>query len=450
MHSGWLVFKRLRVAFFALSTILCMTLTVIYSVLLFREWAFYDVAQRCITIMLISVNGISSILLYLMIIVRFRFWLDVARVGSLLGFQIGGNVVFIIFQSELPCQNLGSPKDCEQVLSSVSLISWALSGILLLYTFTLLYSRSLNPPTGPPDPEARLMHEGLTGNRNSYASVDSKTSLMKLREPEEKSKGIHLIAKYPAPPFLIPEGPSFTINSSMSNRAAVIDNRSLSPVSISNGHSFNDRTHSPAFAYIYKTAEPFQQHLVLNKRQMSSNAHMQPPLPNPFITHDPISRQGTSFSTHTYLSSLSDTPYSPTQLPLLSVPVHSYQERIHSPDSVSHHSESGISVDHSADSQVDTTPLALRPSVNRFMNQGPKQYFQFSREGLAQPGIIPTRKSYTYNDLQPSSSYSTHIGNSGLYSPFPLAVHPHAYRIQELRRYGLKPPMMSWNRLNDS
>ncbi|KAF8894556.1 hypothetical protein BD779DRAFT_1669044 [Infundibulicybe gibba] len=152
----WFLFKKVRVVLFAICTILSLAWTIFLAVLLLREWHAYDGSQRAIMIVLVSINGISAILLYLMIVVHFRIWLDAARISCLLIFQVGGTVTFALASPAFPCQNLGSQPLCRQLSSAYVVIGWVFSGFLLFYAFILAFISHVPRPVRS-NPEAALI-----------------------------------------------------------------------------------------------------------------------------------------------------------------------------------------------------------------------------------------------------------------------------------------------------
>lgn len=156
----WIVFKTYRVLIFAISTVLAMALAAIFAIFLVREWRYYSSAQRSILVIILVIDGCSTILLYLMIIVRFRLWLDGARIMSLVVFQAGATVAFSVAKSTLPCNNLGSVQACKAVTTAAVFGGWSLTALLLFYALCLaVMSHVPRPP--PSDPESNLTESRL-------------------------------------------------------------------------------------------------------------------------------------------------------------------------------------------------------------------------------------------------------------------------------------------------
>ncbi|PPQ83338.1 hypothetical protein CVT25_003977 [Psilocybe cyanescens] len=85
----WALFKIVRVLVYSVSTLLSIGFTAIYAVLLLRGWKSYTGEQRTVVIVLVAIDALSSVMLYLMLIFRFRLWLDGIRIAILLFFQAG-------------------------------------------------------------------------------------------------------------------------------------------------------------------------------------------------------------------------------------------------------------------------------------------------------------------------------------------------------------------------
>ncbi|KAF8163209.1 hypothetical protein B0H34DRAFT_694543 [Crassisporium funariophilum] len=178
----WALFKLIRVLVYSLSTILSVGWAAIYAVLLIRGWNSYNGDQRAIVIVLLAIYAISAIMLYLMIIVRFRLWLDGVRIALLLLFQVGGTVTFALFNPTLPCDNVGSESTCKEFESVAIYGGWSLSALLLIYAFVLAIMSSIPAPSPRPNPEAALAinlgseFPAEKKKRDSFSSVGSSYS----------------------------------------------------------------------------------------------------------------------------------------------------------------------------------------------------------------------------------------------------------------------------------
>ncbi|KAH7877557.1 uncharacterized protein C8R40DRAFT_903389 [Lentinula edodes] len=119
------VFKALRAFIFAI----CMTLSIgcatILSIFLLRQWSDFDLVSRIIVVILTVVHSLGGILLYLMIVVQFKVWLDAARVSVYLAFVLCGGLLLITGRASLPCSGSGIGNTCSQSTLSVAIASFA-------------------------------------------------------------------------------------------------------------------------------------------------------------------------------------------------------------------------------------------------------------------------------------------------------------------------------------
>ncbi|KAF4614743.1 hypothetical protein D9613_002660 [Agrocybe pediades] len=176
--QSWALFKAIRVMVFSFAMICSMGFAAIYAVLLLRGWSSYNGQQRCVVIISLVVYAISSLLLYLMLILRFRVWLDGVRIVLLLFCQVGGTVTFAIFRPNLPCSNLGSVSTCDTVETIVTYGGWGLAGLSIMSYVPV--------PPPRPNPEAVLAlklsndftpyQKEKQGKRLSDSSMGSSTS----------------------------------------------------------------------------------------------------------------------------------------------------------------------------------------------------------------------------------------------------------------------------------
>ncbi|KDR81514.1 hypothetical protein GALMADRAFT_221377 [Galerina marginata CBS 339.88] len=173
----WALFKLIRALVFSLATILSMGFAAIYAVLLLREWNSYSGDQRAIVITLLVIYAVSSIVLYLMLIFRFRLWLDGIRVAFLLFFQVGGTVTIALFKSSFPCNNLGSVSTCKTVETVAIFGGWSLAGLLILFAFYLAAMSYVPVPKPRAHPEAALAlnlgKDFVSEKREKRASLSS-------------------------------------------------------------------------------------------------------------------------------------------------------------------------------------------------------------------------------------------------------------------------------------
>jgi len=311
----WTVFKRVRVAIFVLATILSMAWAVVYAIILLREWKFYDGGQRAILIILLVINSLSTIMLYLMIIVVFKLWLDGARVAFLLLFQVGGTVTFALFKQSLPCNNIGSEKDCKTVENIAIFGGWSLSGLLLLYAFCLAVMSSQKPPPPTRNPEAILVD--FKDSRHSTPSINSGAWLMKTGSEKRRSitsnyshysqrsyvaPNVAPVSRASSPGIIRSRSPSLSSQPSVSPQYGVYQPQT--PLSMrSPAASSISGPRSPASGYYFKGVESAKNSYG-TPRGISTTAPQRHLLPNPFL--DPITRYDSPMSVYSHSSSRSD------------------------------------------------------------------------------------------------------------------------------------------------
>ncbi|KAJ3915768.1 hypothetical protein F5877DRAFT_81537 [Lentinula edodes] len=165
------VFKALRAFIFAI----CMTLSIgcatILSIFLLRQWSDFDLVSRIIVVILTVVHSLGGILLYLMIVVQFKVWLDAARVSVYLAFVLCGGLLLITGRASLPCSGSGIGNTCSQSTLSVAIASFVSSGLLLIYSVTLAVIAHIIPRPLFAKAPSDINEEGLT-------TVNSRTSLI--------------------------------------------------------------------------------------------------------------------------------------------------------------------------------------------------------------------------------------------------------------------------------
>lgn len=114
-------------------------------------------------------------MLYLMIVVRFRVWLDAARVSIYLSLVTGGAVLFISGHARLPCSDSGIEHMCSQLTLSVVIASCAISGLMLFYSIVLWIVACIVPRPLLAKAPDDIMEEGLH-------TVNSRSSLIPTTE----------------------------------------------------------------------------------------------------------------------------------------------------------------------------------------------------------------------------------------------------------------------------
>lgn len=144
--DAWTIFRRARVILFVFLVFLCLTLAALIAVFLAHEWSYFSAYQKIAVVCLLSLDGFTAILLYLMVVVQFRLWWDVARVVSLLVIHTGSSVVFTLYLPRFPCRGFDTEASCKDVVFSIFIGCWVLSGMILCFLFTLGFMAFLPRP----------------------------------------------------------------------------------------------------------------------------------------------------------------------------------------------------------------------------------------------------------------------------------------------------------------
>ncbi|TFK42682.1 hypothetical protein BDQ12DRAFT_676621 [Crucibulum laeve] len=475
---AWPIFRKFRVVVFVLSTFLAMAWTVIYAVLLMREWNVYTGAQRAIIITLLAIDGISTILLYLMTIVQFRPWLDGARIAFLVLFQVGGTVTFALFRTTFPCDRLGSQQDCQLVTSIAIFGGWSLSALLLIYALSLAVMVHIPLPTPAVHPESIITENSTVraekGGHSSNSSVASDSWLLKRDEKRHSLNSVYsqrsFIETYVPPPSrnMTPalRSPSITSGQRVRIGESYGVYRPDTPQSL----------YSPTTSSISRASTPaqsvFRQHMehsmMPTHRTLASAPAPGVQLPNPFA--EPLSRHGTPASMLSMQSARSEPYYGQAYRPPqniffghdrslsspLTSPRHYLPSSVPPPYMGSNYNSRSQSVDRSLVSfppmtpgllTVPGTPMSLRPSVRAGNFENGRAPSPGAQSLSASVHSLGRNDSMISVPRSPSSaSISSPLGLPSTPRSAVLAAHPRLplkspgmTEASQIRRYGSVP-----------
>lgn len=199
----WNRFRKFRLIVLAFASILSLIWSIIIVVYMANNWSGYNSGERGFLFGLIALDFIGSILLYLMIVVRYQFWPDAARTLVLLGLNVAGAVVFMILSPEFPCSAFGSTATCHNMTMTVLIGSWVISALMLLYAICLPFVPFIPrtpSPTQADDLENRPdVVEVKDDLRISHASSASQAWLLKHQDmsPEVSASELPLPPRIP-------------------------------------------------------------------------------------------------------------------------------------------------------------------------------------------------------------------------------------------------------------
>ncbi|KIM80734.1 hypothetical protein PILCRDRAFT_514726 [Piloderma croceum F 1598] len=193
---SWSVFRRIRVGVFVSITIVSLVLTIVYSLFLSKDFRLYNKLQRAIVVTSAAINGITTVLMYLMLVVRYSIKLDAIRITVLLGIQAGNTALFTLHSPDLPCVAFKGGATCRQILSYTAIVSWVLCGLLVIYAACLAIMVCI--PRPPPilglDPELDAeVPVNAQARHIVHSSIDLHTGLV------EPKAGKQSYAVWPSP-----------------------------------------------------------------------------------------------------------------------------------------------------------------------------------------------------------------------------------------------------------
>lgn len=180
--EAWALFRRFRAAIFAIAAILSLAWTVLLSVYLARIWTQSTGLQHAAILAMLGVHFFSAIMLYLMIIVIFRFWLDFTRMLFLLAIHTGPTLFYMFQSSGYSCAIFSSRNTCNIARLVILINAWGIVGLFVIYTAVLLaMSRVPRPlpdriefPSDQKDADCSSAHISSITSETELLAEDSK------------------------------------------------------------------------------------------------------------------------------------------------------------------------------------------------------------------------------------------------------------------------------------
>lgn len=179
--GSWSTFRRIRIGVFVLITVISLLLTIVYSLFLSKDFHHYNKLQRAIVAASAVINGITAILMYLMLAVRYSIKLDAIRIIMLLGMQAGSTALFTLHNADLPCNAFKAGATCRQISSYTAIASWVLCGLLVVYAACLAIMACVPRPPPIEGLEPELDAEvpvNMQARSVARLSIDSHTRLV--------------------------------------------------------------------------------------------------------------------------------------------------------------------------------------------------------------------------------------------------------------------------------
>ncbi|KAI0256638.1 hypothetical protein BJV78DRAFT_295539 [Lactifluus subvellereus] len=150
-HSA--LFLKLRLAVFSLTTLICLIWVILLSCVLFLRWDVSSLSERSFLLLFLGIDTLTTIMLPVLLLVKFRTWLDGARLLLLLIFHIGIAASFVVWNPTIPCPD-DTPDDqgvCQLLNVYILIASWVPPSLLILYgvglsSYTWRYACQLRRP----------------------------------------------------------------------------------------------------------------------------------------------------------------------------------------------------------------------------------------------------------------------------------------------------------------
>lgn len=150
-------------------------------VFLAKNWKGYSSGESGFLCGFAGLDFITSILLYLMIVVKYDYWWDAARAVMLVGLHTAASAVFTKYGLHWPCDSFGSSEHCHQMSLAVLVGSWILTAFLIAYGITLPVVACVRKPE---EPISNVTEEYGNANREEKRTLVPSASRDSLHPPE--------------------------------------------------------------------------------------------------------------------------------------------------------------------------------------------------------------------------------------------------------------------------
>ncbi|KZT26294.1 hypothetical protein NEOLEDRAFT_1177709 [Neolentinus lepideus HHB14362 ss-1] len=165
----WFAFKKTRIVFFSITAIIGLAWTILLSVFTAIKWGIFIKTQRWVLLGLIALSGVTSLLLYFMMVAAFIYKWEVVRIALLLGLHVAATVLVITMSADFPCSTTGG--GCMTV-HFISLVGTLITtGLLTVYTFFLPVIPFIPRPDNTEDSKSNL-HISKLSSDSSKTLVD--------------------------------------------------------------------------------------------------------------------------------------------------------------------------------------------------------------------------------------------------------------------------------------
>jgi len=167
-------FMKARLVAFSCILITSFLWVVLLSLAVFLRWDASPALERSLAVILLLTNAITVILVPILLILKFRVWLDIPRLLLLLVLHIGSAVAWTYCNAYIACPNTDPDQAgvCKLINVYILMFCWVNPVLLLVYAAGfgyMLYWRSKSAAGGGSQIDA----ESSIGHQSTQAMVQT-------------------------------------------------------------------------------------------------------------------------------------------------------------------------------------------------------------------------------------------------------------------------------------
>ncbi|KAJ3474488.1 hypothetical protein NLI96_g12431 [Meripilus lineatus] len=180
------IFRRLRTTAFCCIIGVSFVWTILFCVDLFIRWDNSDIAQRNLVVVLVIVNAITVVILPILLIVRFRAWLDAIRLIFLIFAHGATALAYTLWFPFVQCPNATSADQvavCRVFSMFILIASWINPGLLLAYAICLAVAVNLYYRRGVSSPNSEMQDEEKNNDDANTLDTARRPSVLPIMTP---------------------------------------------------------------------------------------------------------------------------------------------------------------------------------------------------------------------------------------------------------------------------
>jgi len=129
------LFLKLRACAFGIISLLSFIWITLLCVVAYTRFSLSSRPEQTFIIVLLSINLLTVILLPVMLLLRFRSWLDAVRMLTLLTCHVGIAAVYAAWVPNIPCSSSDGDEEgvCELVNTYTVIGTWIIPVLLIVY-----------------------------------------------------------------------------------------------------------------------------------------------------------------------------------------------------------------------------------------------------------------------------------------------------------------------------